>query len=55
MNWFLIKGFLFVLIGVVMLLYILNKPNSKSRPWDLKGIFGSVILIVFGIYIIFES
>lgn len=55
MNWFLIKGVLFIVIGVFLLFYILNKPISKSKPWDLKGIVGGVISILFGMYIIFES
>jgi hypothetical protein len=46
---------MFVLIGVFILLYILKKPKFKSKPWDLKGIIGSVILILVGIYIMFES
>jgi len=55
MNEDYIKGILFIIIGVTLLLYIVFKPKANSKPWDLKGKVGSVISILFGLYLIFKN
>ncbi len=49
------SGVIFVIIGVLLFLYLINKSENHKKPWDAKGYLGAIISAVFGIYLIYKS
>ena len=50
-----LKGFIFLLAGVVLVVYVFNKRKKEKSTNDMKGYIGGFGSILFGIYLIIRS
>lgn len=50
----LFGGFVFLFVGISILLYLFFKRKTQKNINDAKGFIGGIGAIIFGLYLIFQ-